>query len=1166
MSVNKFHTEEFEILVPERVTPRVQRPFILTVGPSLTMIVPVLLMTMLSMLNSKAQGQSNSYFMYFSIVTGGTSCILGAIWGISNYLYQKSSDKKALMKRCDDFDEYLMKAREYLNECVLDNREYLCEKYPPLKMLMTIDDTELWQRYKKDEDFLFVRMKKGTLPFQMRIYLSENTKQLTPSEEVLRARELVEEFQFIDEVPVGIDFSKKTRLGLLESENSIGIVLGILMQLAILVDPEDLKIALFINSEKEEQRAFKEAVKFMPHLYKSDNSVRFLADDMMSTARLAGILGNAFKGMFLIVILDDEYLREESLYSHLIEEDDSFSVLFVGERSHMPNIVHDYIELNEHEIGSGSCETATFKEADILFRRLSCAYKKGYEKDGHIPTVVNFLDLFKVRRIEEIGILERWKNNRTEDGIRVPIGMISENRKMYLDVHEKVHGPHGLIAGTTGSGKSELIQTYLLSLCICYSPSEVNFFLIDYKGGGTGNVIKDLPHCAGTISNLSGYQISRAMKAIKSENIRRQKLLAVYGVNHIDAYGKLFREGTAKEPMPHLLLIIDEFAELKKEEPEFMQEIISLSAVGRSLGIHLILATQKPAGVVDDKIWSNTRFRLCLRVQDKQDSMDMLHRGEAATLVNPGQGYAQIGNNEFFTMFQTGYCGGNYTPDCEEVRIFMLDSIAERYRGTPNVKKKGPLMLKSLTEYVIKSAREGGFTNAHNLWLEPLPDVIEYRKIGNMPFGLGMYDDPYSQHQGYFEYNPGTDGHLAVAGGSGSGKSTFLKTVISQIDSKDEFLLIDLSQNEIREYENCINCLGGLWEARDISVFLYHLNKEIEARKKANGNNLYIFIDNYQSFTKYLTDTEMSLIASIFAEGLSYGTYLIVTGNGPSDFSAKIFGKIKTTICLEMNDAFWYGDMMRQYHLKASIQPGIPGRCLCRVGEEVYEGQIMLPDSLENDFLRDDSLRDDSLKDDSLKDSSLQDNGTAVSKRTFPRLPENAYVGDFIENIKKRMIDEFPIGYSLKSGLIRGYNIMSTKIFLIACEDQSIQKEIYECIEQIAEVFARYRVRIAQYSDAVKYENGSQMILFVNAVTDTGFCYSELYKIFSENPQGVYIGKNAVSQRYFDFADVPYSLLAKENGVGENGAGICGLLRLTGRKTIRILLPGKKKEETDDYD
>lgn len=181
----------------------------------------------------------------------------------------------------------------------------------------------------------------------------------------------------------------------------------------------------------------------------------------------------------------------------------------------------------------------------------------------------------------------------------------------------------GLLAGTTGSGKSETLQTLILSLAISYSPTEVAFFLIDYKGGGMANLFSGLPHLAGQISNLSGHLIQRAMISVKSENRRRQRIFAEYGVNNISAYLRLYHEGEAEEAIPHLFLIIDEFAELKREEPDFMRELVSVAQVGRSLGLHLILATQKPGGTVDDNIWSNARFRLCLRVQDRQDSNDM---------------------------------------------------------------------------------------------------------------------------------------------------------------------------------------------------------------------------------------------------------------------------------------------------------------------------------------------------------------------------------------------------------------------------------------------------------------------------------------------------------------------------------------------------------------
>ena len=207
-----------------------------------------------------------------------------------------------------------------------------------------------------------------------------------------------------------------------------------------------------------------------------------------------------------------------------------------------------------------------------------------------------------------------------------------------LDLHEKFHGPHGLIAGTTGSGKSEFIITYILSMAVNYHPYEVQFVLIDYKGGGLAGAFENretgvkIPHLVGTITNIDTSEMSRTLVSIKSELKRRQvkfnEARESLGEGTIDIYKyqRLYCEGKAKEPMAHLFIISDEFAELKDQQPEFMDELVSTARIGHSLGIHLILATQKPSGVVNEQIWSNSRFKVCLKVQTEEDSKEMLKR------------------------------------------------------------------------------------------------------------------------------------------------------------------------------------------------------------------------------------------------------------------------------------------------------------------------------------------------------------------------------------------------------------------------------------------------------------------------------------------------------------------------------------------------------------
>ena len=189
------------------------------------------------------------------------------------------------------------------------------------------------------------------------------------------------------------------------------------------------------------------------------------------------------------------------------------------------------------------------------------------------------------------------------------------------------------------------------------------------------NLFLNLPHMVGQISNLSGNQVRRAMISIKSENMRRQRMFNKYGVNNINLYTRLYKDGEASEPIPHLFIVIDEFAELKREEPEFMQELISVAQVGRSLGVHLILATQKPSGTVDDNIWSNSKFRLCLRVQDRADSNDMLHKPDAAYLTQAGRCYLQVGNDEIYELFQSGYSGAAYEEEAFDTKAEIAQML-----------------------------------------------------------------------------------------------------------------------------------------------------------------------------------------------------------------------------------------------------------------------------------------------------------------------------------------------------------------------------------------------------------------------------------------------------------------------------------------------------------
>ena len=1192
MSSYKLHTDDFEILLPERIANNEQPPFILTIGPALTMCIPIVLMALLSSLFFK--GRSN--FMYITLITSGTGCIMGAVWGVANYCYRKKSFKKKLMDSALEYEKYLEETKSYLDACVSDNREFLKLVHPHIKELLNdLDIGSLFKRYIKDEDYLFIRIALGVMPFQMNVYVTNDKKMLFKSEDRKRAESLASEYSLIENVPVGIDLKNDKYIGIglsISDMSTYEVILSIIMQIIYYHSPADVKIALIYDATNELQKKLFEAVKWYPHLWSDGRSIRYVAGDSRGMETLLPSLKEAIlkdERYFIVFILNESLIKDETAYQ-LFSTDKGLSylsVFFLNDKCEYPSIVKSFINNSIYKnpdaipLNDG-CELGWF------FANKEIGYSLG---GGEIPAKVDFLSLYDAESIDDVDICELWRNNHPENRIKVPIGYMGGRRKLYLDVHEKFHGPHGLIAGTTGSGKSELIETYVLSLCMSFSPEEINFFLIDYKGGGTGCEISRLPHCAGSISNLSGNQINRAMKAISSENKRRQRLLSMANVNHVDAYEKLYRENKVDEPMPHLILIIDEFAELKKEMPDFMAEIISLAAVGRSLGIHLILATQKPAGVVDDKIWSNSNFKLCLRVQDKQDSMDMLHKADAAYLSRPGQCYIEIGNNEYYEQFQTGYCGGYLlNKEDKNKEVLLVDDNGSRHKGSVETDfDNKDTVLKLMVDRIIDTSAKMNNITARKLWINELPDKIYFSDLvkeenfesGRYP--IGLFDDPANQRQGMIFYEPAIHGHMFLVGGPVTGKSSFLTMLISQIKNPDGFLLVDLSQKNIFEYKNKKECIGYLDSSSGIDIFFYHLKRLFKARKENDySGNIFIIIDNVLSFKSALRDDELDYLYKLLSEAIGCGIFFVISGNAISDIGTKLFNKIKTGIAFELNDRFLYGDILRQYHLNVYPTSGVPGRCLVKTDGKVLECQMAIEEM--NEAISDEA------------------NEMVIGDvYRFPHVDDKASVELFIGDVKKSGSDILYIGYSLKSGYLRGAKLNKGGSFVVMGEPHSGQEELLEVIkmtymsecmslENVLELYDevhsmsvfddksivliedmnatikriyeddRYEDICGYLCECIKGKRTPIVVGVLDANRALDVSAYELYKLMVEYGQGICMGGNTNNQRIIDFSDLGYTKGSMRLDKGN------GYMRLHDvGKSLLIKVPMDNKEDLDDF-
>ncbi len=746
-SMEVIDTEAVEIEQPpaRRETP--EPNLLMTIGPSLTMAIPMALGSSMAIISTRMSGSTGSMFMYTGIITAVGAALIGAFWAVMNLNYNQKKANKEETHRFEAYSEYLIRCSEKIKRSYVSNAEAMRKMYPSADFCVTSNmETQnlLWGRNSTHRDFLAHRVGRGDIPFQVEINVPKERFTLIDDSLNEKPRLIKESYRYLHDVPICIDLLQENIIGIIGGPGKAGaydVFYDLVAQIAAQNSYTDVKMAFLFSGEADHEKGREkwDFLRWLPHTWSQDRRIRYFAsgqseisDVLYALSRIlrersehsrSAVTGGKtiYKPHYVLFVEDGTFLEGELINTYLTDRDADLGitlVLLAENYEELPNTCECVIE-NEggfrglFRVREGIREKIEFDSVspaalNRFARRLSNLEVSEVEVGGDIPGSITFFEMYGVTRLEELDVVDRWRKNRTYISMKALVGQMAGGAPCYLDVHEKYHGPHGLVAGTTGSGKSETLQTYILSLAINFSPDDVGFFLIDYKGGGMANLFTDLPHVMGTISNLSGSQVTRAMVSIKSENRRRQTLFNESGVNNINAYTQLFKNGEAKVPVPHLFIIIDEFAELKREQPDFMKELISVAQVGRSLGVHLILATQKPAGTVDDNIWSNSKFRLCLRVQDRQDSMDMLHKPDAAYLTQAGRCYLQVGNDELYELFQSGWSGAVY----DETDANAHRTLATMLTGTGKAALMG--------SYVKRRQRE----KQKNKWIAGLLEIL----------------------------------------------------------------------------------------------------------------------------------------------------------------------------------------------------------------------------------------------------------------------------------------------------------------------------------------------------------------------------------------------------------------------------------------------------------
>ncbi|MCJ0538602.1 type VII secretion protein EssC [Enterococcus cecorum] len=1013
-------TDAIEIDHPTPPQKQKEQPFILTAGPSITMTLAMLASLGVT-ISRVLSAESKDYASIIPSAIMAISMLLGALlWPKLSRSYNKRVMEANEQYRQKKYRQYLSeKEGEIAHSYERNTRIWNESLYPSCSELISNIESQnrhLWERSCRDEDFLEVKLGTGQRPFEVDVVIKKSGFELEEDFLKAEAYELADKYRELKKVSITLSLMAHKVVGVVGDYDLIAR--NIITNLVSLYSPDEVKIVLVYNRYQEKQLS---VYNDLPHMWSADKTSRYVATTEAEAYSLFSELDEKIQAReetlekddlriphYVVLTFDQTIVDSVPFKKTLVNTDNHWGIssIFFGERfNQIPKECEAIVQRNDETCGVYiknendnrfilfTPDEVSTVDVNRLVKALSKVQIKKEKAASNVPERISFLDVYQVGNVGALNIASHWNANASNKSLAAPIGVMAGGDMFYLDIHEKYHGCHGLVAGTTGSGKSEFLQAYILSMMINYSPNEVAFVLVDFKGGDMARPFLNSPHLAATISNLSGNTLYRALVSLEAEVKNRQRIFnestSLLGVDKLDinSYHRYFKEHRLTEPLPHLIIVIDEFAQLKTQHPEFMAKLIDVAQVGRSLGIHLILATQKPSGVVDPQIWSNSRFKVCLKVMDKQDSSDMINKPVAAMIKTPGRAYVQVGYDEIFELIQSGYSGAEYVPQDtfineDSVTVSMVNWPGEQLREAKDIARGEKSDLTQL-EAVMKEMYNLGIDlhlKSKKLWLDPLREQLlleELEITEDETFGTvscGRMDLPHIQKQYNYTIDFVKNGHLAIYGSSGTGKSTLIQTIFYAMALKyspaqfNSFIIdfnggsliglskmphcaeyvTDESENKVNQLLSTIGRIITDRRAKFVEANCANYESYLESGKTDMPIILAV-IDNYASFREKMYRCEDLLVQHI-AAARACGIYFIITGSSKGAIYYKVTDHISNKVVFNMNDTGSYRDIL---NVHIPIFPeNIKGRALVAYEKTVAEMQVAVPFDAESESNR----------------------------------------------------------------------------------------------------------------------------------------------------------------------------------------------------------------------
>ncbi|HET9105013.1 MAG TPA: FtsK/SpoIIIE domain-containing protein [Solirubrobacteraceae bacterium] len=823
-------------------------------------------------------------------------------------------------------------------------------------------DPRLWERRPSDDDFLALTAGYGELPFRPVL-----THSMTPAEQ---AEAVLAEHSTLELAPVPVALGEGGVVGIVgEREQAIALARALVCQAAVLHGPADLMIAVFTE---EPARGEWDWVKWLPHTRDAaGGSERLVAVGVKDGTALGAELTEhdpEEDERRILAVLDSPGLIEGrgAAGRGLLRAGPHISGIVIARSSErLPAACTTVIELADEAGEARASRPQLGERVDPVLicgvsretaRATAVALARFEDADlklagGALPDHVSLAALLGLGEVDAAELQGRWR--RTEHGSALMATFaLSEEGPLAVDL--VADGPHGLIAGTTGAGKSELLRSLVASLAAEHSPARVNFVLVDYKGGSAFAECAELPHTVGMVTDLDEHLGERALLSLEAELRFRERVLREHRTSDIIEHDRLVAEGRVP-PLPRLMVIIDEFATLAAELPDFVPSLVGIAQRGRSLGVHMILATQRPSGAVNENIRANTNLRICLRVQTPQDSSDVVDSPAAAKIPRkqPGRAQIRLGPSELIPVQTALVTAATATAATAPVALTPFTLVPPP--AAPGPAADGSAPARSDLQRLVGAANDA-FTAGpapRRPWLPPLPSEVGLDDLLSLGPGRGiagdrglvvpfaLADDPEAQAQYPVGWNLGA-GNLVLYGIGGSGTTTALTTIalsLAQMYRPDRLHMyaMDFGASELGSLAGLphVGAVIGAGEHERQRRLLQRLRAEIVARRQLDpaarvGLPLIVLIlDGYGGFVSEHSDLSgdelREAMARVWAEGPELGVHCVITADRLGSVPTALASLAQQRLAFQLADV---ADFAQFGVLRKSIPQFVPGRAI----------------------------------------------------------------------------------------------------------------------------------------------------------------------------------------------------------------------------------------------